>query len=217
MARMASRHVTERPVVQPYTDTDGWSGSFGAPVQLHAQAEHTQQIVTDKDGARVVSVLTLRIPGRSTADVATVCAPGARVDYDGTTSYILSIAPVRRHGVVQFWRVLTGELPPKHDDGYTVTAVVHHGPGLDLRGNYVPSTGSETYAVAVFRTGSTSEPVDESDQAITTGTLLLQAAAEVTSTATVQISGHPALAGWWQVDGDPSPVASRLEVPLRRS
>lgn len=213
--RIHPRHTTQTVSVRPRLAASGWAPVYGPAAVVKAQVEHTQELVHDSAGTRVVQLLKLRVPPSSRRDVVALFPAESEVTYKGAVSFVLAARAVLRHARPVYIEVLTGELPAR-GAGVTVTAVIHHQPGLDRRGDPLPGTGDVTVENAWFVPGATSEPVDASDSAVSTGTLQVPSLTSVKSTDRVTLSGHSALGGSWQVDGDPLPAGDRLDIPLRR-
>ena len=161
-------------------------------------------------------MLTIRIPpatdgtGPDPADYPV----GTEVTLAGEVSWVLAVRPVYWHGAVAYLELTTGEQAPAQLAASSSPSSGTTPPASTAEATH-PAT-DETFDTAVFVTGATGEPVDDSQSTVTTGTLYLPTTTVVASTDSATITVPQALAGSWQVDGDPQLEPSRLEVPLRR-
>lgn len=215
--RIHGRHLRERVSVRPWqADTDGWFGTWDAPVSgLRAQVQSSTETVVDTDGARVATILILRLaPTRE--DLADLFAPRSEVVHAGSSSWVLSVRWVSRQGQRVYLEVRTGENRP--DWGGWRTDVIHErSAGRDRRGNPTPVT-RETIRDAVFVPGSSTERSDRTDVAVTTSRLMLPPQTAVASTDSFVVQGPPAtITGRYEVIGDPAQRPDRTVVELRRS
>lgn len=212
--RIHPRHLTERPLVAPYTDAGDWSGSWGAQVPVRAQVRYERVLTVTADGTSAASVLTLAVDPSKTVDIEQLFTLDSAVTYRGSTSWVLATRPVLRHGVLVYLEVTTGDRPPDFG-GWKATATLHRGPGKDRFGNPIPAVDVDLGTVVVVP-GSSSEPVDRDQSTQTTARLITRAGGPViASTDRVTVLTSP-MAGTYQVDGDPAPRHDGTVTPLRK-
>ncbi|WP_130012000.1 hypothetical protein [Serinicoccus sediminis] len=217
--RLHPRYTRDRLQARAYTeDPDTWVGTFAEPSTIRAQVEHERVTTATTDGAVTATLLTARIPPRTDGSGPSVddFPAGTELVHQGHASYVLTARPVTRAGRLVYLEVTAGERPPRATGGIVVAAQLLRSAGWDRAGN--PTTPDPVeIPTAVLVAGTTDEPVDGSQQTVTTATLFVPLSLRVASTDAVKITAPAHAAGTWNVDGDPSQDGDRLKVPLRRT
>ena len=211
--RIHPRHVATGLQLRAYTE-DGRAGTFApTPSPLRGQVEYARQIVVDTDGVRVATVLTVRVMPSPTGAIPSV-PPGSEITYDGSTSWVLAVRPVTRHGDLVYLELTTGERKPAFGGWLVTDAVLERSGGRDPKGYPLP-TVDVPIPQAVFRPVS-SRDLDRNQDPETTAEMILPPdGPTVTSTDRVRVPTGP-MAGYYQVVGDPAPHPTRTVVDLRR-
>lgn len=214
--RIHPRHVTNEVTVRTAQPIAGSvTPDLTSPQQVRCQAEFTHELVSTDTGPLLTGVLKLRVPPRAARDELAIFAPDSQVDFKGTTSWVLKVAPVERAGVISHTLVITGDRADRFGGAWPVTVVITPTSGRDRWGDPLPG-GPTTETRAWIKPKTTSEPVDFDQSTESTALLYLDIAVTVSTTDRVDVLDSP-LAGRWLVDGLPHPDGAALAVPIRRS
>lgn len=215
MGRISPRLCTQTVTVAPYQRIDSIFGTWGDPVTVdHVQVKHSREILTVDGESMVVSLMTVRIPPAvDQAALEALFAPDAQITHRGTTSWVLTCEPVYTAGSIAFTRVTAGDRRPA-GGAIPVTVTILHTGGRNADGDPIPAEEISDVP-ALLIPGTTSEPLGHADATTTEATMFVDGARTVRNTDRVRVE-TTALAGVWNVAGDPSPTGDRLKIPLRK-
>lgn len=214
--RIHPRHVTNVVAVHTaQTSPDQVTTTLAPAQQVRCQAEFTHELVPTDSGPLLTGVLKLRVPPHAARDELTIFTLDSQVDFKGTTSWVLKVAPVERAGVISHTLVVTGDRADRFGGAWPVAVTITPTAGRDRWGDPLP-TGSPRSTNGWIKPKSTSEAVDFDQSSESTATLYLAGNTTIGSTDRVDVLDSP-LAGRWLVDGLPHPDGTALAVPIRRS
>lgn len=214
--RIHPRHVTNEVTVHTAAASTGdLTTTLAQPRAVRCQAEFTHELVPTDTGPLLTGVLKIRVPPRQARDELSIFTPDSRVDFKGTSSWVLKVAPVERAGVISHTLVITGDRADRYGGAWPVTVTITPSAGRDRWGDPLPA-GAPRQTHGWIKPKSTSEPVDFDQSSETTATLYLASDVTVASTDRIDVLDSP-LAGRWLVDGLPHLEDTALAVPLRRS
>lgn len=215
MGRISPRLCTHSVTVAPFDRIDSIAGTWGSPVDVdHVQVKHSRETLVVDGNSIMVSLMTIRIPPRAAQDaLEALFSPDAQVTHRGNTAWVLTCEPVYTGNSIAFTRVTAGDRRPAGGAIEATVTLLRTG-GRNSDGD--PTDVQEIPNVpALLIPGTTSEPLGRADETVTEATMLVDGALTVRNTDRVRIT-TTALAGVWNVAGDPSPAGDRLKVPLRK-
>lgn len=216
MGRLSPRLATDTVTVAPYQRIDSILGTWGAPVTVeHVQVKHSREtLVVDGDSV-VVSLMTVRIPpAADQPGLEALFSDDAQITHRDHTAWVLTRETVYIGTGIAFTRVTAGDRRPA-GGAITVKVTILATAGRNADGDPIPAQETPN-VTALLIPGSTSEPLNRADDTITTATMLLDASRAIRPTDRVRVE-TTALAGLWNVAGDPTPAGDRVRVPLRRA
>lgn len=215
MGRISPRLCTHTVTVAPYQRVDAILGTWGDPVVVdHVQVKHSRETIVIDGDSVMVSLMTVRIPPRTDQEaLEALFAPDAQVTHRGSTSWVLTCETVYTSNAAAFTRVTTGDRRPA-GGAFPATVTILRTGGRNADGD--PTTAEEIPDVAALLVpGTTSEPLGRADETVTEATMFVDGTRTIRNTDRIRVD-TTALAGVWNVAGDPSPAGDRLKVPLRK-
>ncbi|WP_435199569.1 hypothetical protein [Janibacter sp. GS2] len=196
------------------TRPDGVTTVLAEGTEVRCQAEFTHELVTTDEGPLLTGVLKVRVPPRAARDELAIFTLDSQVTFKGSASWVLSVSPVERAGVISHTLVITGDRADRFGGAWPVALRVTPSAGRDRWGDPLPA-GQPRDLAGWLKPKSTGEPVDFDQSTESTATLYIPGAESIAATDRVDVLDSP-MAGRWLVDGDPHPEGSALAVPLRR-
>lgn len=216
MGRLSPRLATQAVTVAPYEKIDSILGTWGEPDTLkNVQVKHSRETVVIDGNSVMVSLMTLRVPPAADQEaLEQLLTPDAQITHRGRTAWVLTCEPVYGPHALAYTRVTAGDRRPA-GGAITVKVTILATAGRNADGDPIPAQ-QITNVPALLIPGLTSEPLNRADDTVTTASMLLDASRTIRPTDRVRVE-TTALAGLWNVAGDPSPAGDRIRIPLRRA